>query len=208
MTLFSFHADLDDPRDLIPALQRATGESDVCLLEGWNGCKRGTLEPIEDEATGTVNVEWMRRKGRFSLDVQVFGHNIAPLETTARISRTVATSLKRAVLFSDCSAFPYSYFSAEPDGSIWAQLLVIDELDDDIMDLQIYDHDDPLHLYPRMVFAADDVLPARAPGVPESWSAGEASCEAQVSGKLCTVFAARCPNQRKSGLFQTNCAPR
>ena len=196
MTLFGFHVDLVDPEELIPAVQHATREIDVRLLDGWNGCRRGTIEPVENDATGRVNIEWLRRKGRFSLDVQIYGRRIAPRETTARIARSLARSLARAVLFSDCSAFGYSYFSAKPDGSIWAQLLVIDDADDDIMDVQAYDHDDPRHRYPRMVLGPDEPLPERAIGADESWRVGETSCEGPVAGKPCAVFALACPKHR------------
>jgi len=195
MALFHFHADLDDPEKLVAAIASATGEGDVRLLAGWNGCDRVTGEPIAHDVTGKVNIEWLRRKGRFSLDVMFYGRDIAPRETEARLCRAVAKSLGRSVLFSDCSAFAYSYFSAEPDGSIWAQLLVIGD-DDDVMDLDTYHHDDPRHCYPRLVFAPDEGLPERAPGDPENWTHGDTSCDKPIPGKLCRAFAAPCPKYR------------
>ncbi len=140
--------------------------------------------PIESEAAGAVNIEWLRRKGRFSLDVNVFGRGFAPHDTPARLCRAVARALGRAVLFSDCSAFGYSYFSAEPDGSIWAQLVVIGD-DDDVMDLAVYAHPDPHHRYPRMTFAADEPLAERPPGAPTGWDAQSADCDTRLPGRVC-----------------------
>ncbi len=146
-----------------------------------------------------MNIEWARRKGRFALDVSVYAPGYDARETEARFVRAVAKALGRAVLFSDCSPFPYSYFSAEPDGSIQAQILVRDDDDDDIVDVRPSVHDDPRHAYPRLTFAPDEPLPQKEPGDPDSWTHGETSCEMPVPGKPCRTFALACPRHRLAG---------
>lgn len=193
-TFFHFHADLDDPSELVAAVSEATGERDVRLLRGWDGCDRETGRAIEDEETGAVNVERLRREGRFSLDVQVYGANIAPGRTSAGFARAVAKSLQRSVLFSDCGGSSFSYFSAEPDGSIWAQTLVVG--DDSVMDLDTFRHEDPRRRCPRMVFGPDEPLPERPAGKPESWHSGDPTCDTAGAGTLCRVFYAPCPRRR------------
>ena len=195
MTAFHFHTEVHDPSLLVAAVMEATGHQDVRLLSGWHGCDRVTGEMIANEATGAINVEWYRRKGRFSLDVNLFGRDFGPRETTARLCRAIARSLGLSVLFGDCSAFGYSYFSAEPDGSIWAQLLVIGD-DDDRMDLDTYDHDIPRYRYPRLTFAPNEPLPEKPPFLPHGWRDGESNCDTPIAGKLCTVFALPCPKYR------------
>ena len=193
MPLFHFHADLDDPLELVRAIAEVTGEQDVRLLRTWNGCDRDTGNAVEDLETGAVNVEWLRRNGRFSLDVQVYGPNLAPRQTSAGFARAVAKSLRRPVLFSDCSASPYTYFSAEPDGAIWVQMLVAG--DTDTMDTDISVHEDPRHCRPRLMFRADEPLPERPAGSPVTWQHGDPGCETIGPG-LCRVFYMPCPKRR------------
>jgi hypothetical protein len=205
MTAFQFHADLVDPAELVPAIMAATGEHDVRLLRGWRGCDRETGKPIDDEETGVVNVEWLRRKGRFSLDVDAHGANLAPRETSARFSRAVAKALGRPVLFSDCALSSFTCFSAEPDGSIWAQTLVFG--DDDVMDLGACDGGDPRHRYPRLVLGPDEPLPERPPGSSESWRLGDPTCATAGAGDLCTVFYTPCPKLRRVDSTPDEVAP-
>lgn len=197
MTSFHFHADLQDPAKLLAAVAEASGERDVRMLKGWKGADPDTGEPIGPQDFGAVNIEWYRRKGRFSLDVKVFGREFAARETSARFSRAVARALGRPVLFGDCSAFGFSYFMAAPDGSIWAVLLVIGD-DDDVMDVDTYDHKVPAQCFPRLTYTPIDPLPERALGDPDSWTHGDTNCDTPIPGKLCRVFAGPCPRYRCS----------
>jgi hypothetical protein len=187
MTTFYFHAPVDDPQLLADALARVTGIADIRLFEP------GAVP--DAMPAGTLNVEWIRRRGQFALDVRVYAKDFATRETEARFCRAVAKALGKPVLFSDCSAFPYSYFAAEPDGSIWAQLLANDDDDDEQMDVAVVDHIDPHHAYPRQTFAADEALPARDAGAPTSWTQGDTRCE--IAGNSpCRTFAMPCPKFR------------
>ncbi|MBV9993715.1 MAG: hypothetical protein JO127_00750 [Caulobacteraceae bacterium] len=195
MIAFHFHVGLDDPTELVVALAAATAERDVRLLTGWNGCDRASGELIEGEVWGAVNIEWLRRRGRYALEVQVYRRDAATNETPAQFARRLAAALQRSILFSDCSTFGYSYFSAEPDGSIWAQLLVIGD-DDERLDLDSYDHPDPSQRYPRMVFRGDAPLPVRGAVPPEASSGDYSTCEIRISGKPCRIFNLPCPKHR------------
>lgn len=195
MSSFHFHADLYFPAKLIDAVRAATGEQDVFLRKGWNVADPEAQEMHESPEPHAAYIEWYRRKGRFSLDVHVYGRNFAPRETSARFCRAMAKGLGSAVLFSDCSPFGYSYFSAEPDGSIWAQLLIIGD-DDDVMDLDRYDEGNIKTRFPRMVFRANEELPQRSPSDPDSWTHGDTDCHRTVEGRPCRVFAGPCPRDR------------
>ena len=186
LTAFFFHAAVDDAREIAAALTRVTGIADVRLFE--------PNESPDDFPHRTLSVEWVRRGGQFALDLRVYGHGFAERETEARFCRALAKALGKPVLFGDCSAFPFSYFAAEPDGSIWAELLVQDDASDR-MDVEVMDHGDPHHAYPRQSFAADEALPEREPGAPTSWQRGDTSCETVGNG-LCRVFAMPCPKFR------------
>jgi hypothetical protein len=158
MNNFHFHADLDDPGALAASVAGVTGHGDVRLLRGWQAGARGDGRIAVEEEYGPVNVEWLRRKGRFSLDVHVFGHGLAVRETEARFCRAMARALGRALLFSDCGANPFSYFLAEPDGSLWrAYIAVLDDLD--IVDLVELDADNRAALEPALIAAAGANLP-------------------------------------------------
>lgn len=194
MTLFHFHADLDDPLELVAAVAEAAGEEDVRLVHSWNGYDRESGDMIEPQQTGAVYIEWLRRQGRFSLDVQVYGARLAPRQTSARFARAVAKSLRRSVLFNDCSPYPFSYVSAEPDGSIWLQIVIDD--DTDVMDLDAYDHEDPSLRRPRLVFGPDEPLPERPAGSPVSWRHGDPVCETRGPQDLCWAFCTPCPKRR------------
>jgi hypothetical protein len=196
VTQFHVHADLDDPSKLPAAVAAATGERDVKLLAGWLGRDRDTGALLPDEASAAVSIEWLRSRGRFALNILVYCRGVAETETKGGFARGLARALGRAVLFSDCSAFGYSYFSAEPDGAILAQLLVVDEADPDRMDLDAYDHPDPRHRYPRLVFSADEALPPWTRDAPETWARGDTTCELMIGGRPCRIFNLPCPKHR------------
>jgi hypothetical protein len=188
METFRFHADLDDPAKLLPALRVVTGETDVRLAQ-WDG-----LDDVAPTEHAKMNVRWLKRPGRFQLDVEVWGENICPRDTEARFARAMAKELGHALLFGDCSAFPFSYFMAKPDGTIWLVLIRIGE--EDIMDLENDDPNNPNMFIPRLIVCADEPLPERSPGAPTSWQHGDTTCEAPVEGRPCRVFAMACPKRR------------
>lgn len=187
MARFHVHSDCPDPADIVGALRSIFAEPDVRLLKSWRHLVTNEPAPHGDEP-GPINVEVYRRGGQFALDVEVWGPTFGEGESSAGFARALALALGRPVLFSDCSSFVFSYFLADPKGAIWEALLQI--RDDDVMDL------DDTSLYPRLVIAADEDLPRRAAGDPESWTHGDTSCETYVPGRPCRVFAMECPKRR------------
>ena len=177
MNILYFHAATDDPRAVADALTQVTGIGDVRMFEAGS---------MPDEA-GPLDIAWLLRRGRFALDLVVYARDFGARETQARLCRAVAKTLGKPVLFSDCSPFPYSYFSAEPDGSIWVQLLTPDDDDGERMDLETD--------YARLIFAPDAALPERAPDDPVSWCRGDTMCEHAADGP-CRAFAMPCPKMR------------
>jgi hypothetical protein len=186
---FYCHVDLDDPIKLEPVLRKLSGDDRITIREL-------DYERIEDKLPEGVVVEWTRREGRFGLDLDVWGENIFPRETEARWARALAKELGRALLFSDCSAFPFSYYMADPDGAIWYVVVVIG--DDVIMDLLSDDPGNPDHFIPELIFGAEEELPERASERPLHWTHGETSCDQTVSGKPCLVFDTPCPKLRRT----------
>ncbi len=182
MQQFYLQADCDDPQDLVPVLQAMTGARDIRLSKQDYDADLG--EPA------AVNIEWYRRPGRFGLDVKIWGENIRPGDTEARFARAFAREMGRAALFSDCSAFPFSWFMANPDGAIWYVVTRIG--DEDIMDLQNDDPSDPDHFIPQLFFRAEDALPDTVP------KQESASCDRASDGKLCEIFAMPCPKMRNA----------
>jgi hypothetical protein len=194
MNNFHFHADLDAPGALVAAAQAASGVRDVRLLRGWQGGARGDGRIAVEEAYGPVNIEWLRRKGRFSLDVHVFGHGLAVRETEARFCRGVARALGRALLFSDCGTNPFSYFLAEPDGSLWRAYIAVQD-DIDIVDLVALDTGNREALAPALVAAADADLPLLPEGVtPDTKYRACDMAEGRPGAlDLCHNFGTSCP---------------
>jgi hypothetical protein len=162
-----------------------TGTRDIAVYPAYG----------DDTPEARVLIEWLMREGAFALDVSLHVGDLLRHETEARVCRALAKALNARLLFSDCSAFPFSYFCAEPDGSITSQLLVRDDEDPERMNVEAMAHDDPRHAYPRVVFAADEALPEREPGAPAHWTHGETSCETAAAGP-CRVFAMACPKYR------------
>src|ERR1700761_8475922 len=136
---------------------------------------------IHAMAGDDAQVETLDRQGRFARDVTVWVRESR--ETNARFCRALATALGRAVLFSDCSAFPFSYFLADAQGAIWSVLLAIG--DDDVMDLA------PDYT-PLLCVPAGEALPLRAAGDPVSWTQDDTMCERYAAGRPCRVFAGPC----------------
>ena len=136
---------------------------------------------IHAVAGADAEIETIDRQGRFARDVTVWVRESR--ETSARFCRALAKALGRAVLFSDCSAFPFSYFLADPDGAIWSVLLAIG--DDDVMDLA------PDYT-PLLSVPAEEALPERPAGAPVSWTQDDTMCERHAAGRPCRVFAGPC----------------
>lgn len=187
MARFHVHSDCPDPGDILHALKRIFSEPDVRLLESrsYSGASESAAHGDEP---GPINVEVYRRKGRFALEVEVWGETFGEGETSASFSRALALALGRPLLFSDCSSFPFSYFLVDPKGAIWEVLLQIS--DDDIFDLCDSSH------YPCLTIAVNKCLPRRAAGDPDSWTPGDTSCETYVPGRPCRAFAMECPRKR------------
>jgi hypothetical protein len=190
---FYCHVDLDDPAKLAPALRKVSGNEQITI------CKVDH-ERIEDIPPQGVVAEWIRREGHFGLDLDVWGPDIFPHETEARWARALAKELGRALLFSDCSAFPFSYYMADPDGSIWYVVIKVDE--EDIFDLASDDPANPDGFIPKLVFASDEELPERSPERPLHWTHGQTSCEQNIAGKPCLPFNLPCPKYSRNILSQ------
>jgi hypothetical protein len=192
MQSFNFHIALDaaDAR-LVEAVAATAGQSDVRLLGTWWGTTHDGRETLEEE-TGAVNIEWLLRKGRFALDVRVYGPGLSPRETEARFVRALAIRLGRAILFSDCGLFPLAYFMAAPDGGI-LYVLIRDDEDSDVIDLASDDH-----FAPELIIPAGEALPLKPDDAPLP-KARKAYCDRGDHNDptlICEQFWGICPKRR------------
>lgn len=184
MNHFYGNIELDDPEKLAPALRKMSGESRITIREA-------DFNRVEDALPEGIVLEWTRREGRFDLEIDVRSRGHFLHETQARWSRALAKEMGGPFLFSDCSAFPFSYYMADPDGSIWYVVVKIG--DEDIFDLLSDDPNDPDGFPPKLAFRADEELPLRSPDKPLHWTHGETSCDQTVAGKPCLIFNMTCP---------------
>jgi hypothetical protein len=187
MARFHVHSDCPDPGEIVRALKGILAEPDVRVLKSWRHLVAN--EPAANGGEpGPINVEVYWRRGQFALEVEVWGPTFGDGQTAAGFARALALAIGRPLLFSDCSAFALSYFLTDAKGAIWEVLL--QTRDDDVLDL------DDTSPYLRLMIAADEQLPRRAVGDPESWTHGDTTCEAYVPARPCRVFARECPKRR------------
>jgi len=162
---FSPLSDLDalDERFLGPFTALA-GTRDVVVLDTYRGLDKqtGEMSETEDAQNAAIYIEWTRRKGRFGLDINAFGPGLPRDVTRAQFARKLAALLDRPLLVSDCSLFGFSWLKHDPDGAIWE--VVSDVNDSDNFDLLCdLDPSHPDFTPAKLIFAADEPLPTRAP---------------------------------------------
>ncbi len=139
-------------------------------------------------------VEWMRRKGRFGLDLEIWGSGVTDEVSRADLSRAFARALGAPILVSDCSHFGFSWFKHDVDGAIWEVVSNTNDIDD----FDLLSDLDPAHpdYYPALL-----ILPAGAPLPPaaEPDAQRQRACEGEAPGstRLCHHFGTPfCPKQR------------
>lgn len=159
MAVFDVSSDLDDfSEEILEALRVATGESDVVEHGTWMGCDKENWDlPVTRHPEAKIEVEWLRRKGRFGLDLRIVARDAHLHMSDGMFARAFARALGRPLLFSDCHLFPWSYFMAAADGSIFD--VVCEPNDDDRLDLIPSDPDEPGHSMPMLLFGPADELP-------------------------------------------------
>ena len=173
MPVFECSSDLGDFSGEIPrALHVITGESDIVVLETWNGCDKTSWDLPPAAPQGRIEIEWLRRKGQFGLDLKIFARDSYLRMGEAVFVRALARALGRPLLFSDCHLFPWSYFMAAADGSIFD--VVCEPNEEDRLDL--------VPDAPVLLFAPSDVLPP-----PEG--------ETFEPPYRCGVFGGACPKK-------------
>jgi hypothetical protein len=196
MPSYALLSDLDavDAR-LIGAIAAITGETDIVSLDTWSGVDKTTWDLPEqsDAREARIFLEHLRRKGRFGLDLQIFGHGLPDL-SSAEFARRLAHALARPLLISDCSLFGFSWFKVDPDGAVAEVVSVIG--DDDCFDLlSDLPPDHPEFVAAKPIWAAADVLPQKPQGAPEPALEQRRTCEqAHGDARLCGVlWLDRCP---------------
>lgn len=193
MPVFEVSSDLGAfSEEILRALQGATGESEVVGLETWMWCDKATHEvPVTPRRHGKVEVEWLRRKGQFGLDLRIIARDSCQRMSAAMFARAFAGALGRPLLFSDCHLFPWSYILAGADGSMFD--VVCQPNDEDRLDLVAGDPDRPGDFTPGLLFAPYDALPAPLEG--ETFAPPD---RCGVFGGACPKKSERCP---KGGPF-------
>lgn len=195
---------------MIEAIAEVMREPDIVVLNTYRGLDKTTGQPAEAASHGRdarITVEWIRRTGRFGLDVELWGAGVRTDVSQAELARQFARALDAPILMSDCSHFGFSWLKHDADGSIWEVVSNTQDIDDfDLLcDL------DPGHpdFYPaRLIWRADEPLPAAGHPVAlpaPSWRACEG--EAANSNKLCRHFRTPyCPKFAKAS-EQGPCVP-
>ncbi|MES1202720.1 MAG: hypothetical protein ABUS57_14890 [Pseudomonadota bacterium] len=184
----NFNSDLDavDER-FISAFAAVSGVSDILVLDTWNGCDKTTWDIPEGEKDreAAIYIEWMQRKGRFGLEIDLFGHGMPKGETRAHFTRRLVATLGRPLLTSDCSLFGFSWFKHDPDGAIWEVVSNTQDVEDfDLLCDLPADHPD---YYPaQLIYAANEALP---PAPPEAEAEKTRACEqSNPAGLRCHHF--------------------
>ncbi|HEX4534200.1 MAG TPA: hypothetical protein VH000_08205 [Rhizomicrobium sp.] len=192
---FNLSSDLDAADEhLAAAVERVTGQP-VAVLKSWWGGDKQTSEMLE-EIEGPVNIEWLMRKGLFKLDLRIYGQGISLHFTEAQFARALAKELTRPLLFSDCSAFPFSYFRAKPDGAIDYVVVTID--DEENFDLLTDDPTVPNHFIPQMIYGPEEPLPQKPPGDGAAMPRDvKATCDKFQQGAICEQFWSECPKRTR-----------
>ncbi|MES1157001.1 MAG: hypothetical protein ABUL73_04390 [Alphaproteobacteria bacterium] len=188
----NFSSDLDavDHR-FIDAFAAVSGESDILVLNTWNGLDKTTWDlPEEDHREAAIYIEWYQRKGRFGLEIDMFGHGMPRGETRAQFTRRLVRALNRPLLVSDCSLFGFSWFKHDPDGAIWEVISNTKDVEDfDLLCDLPPDHAD---YYPAIpIYGTDEALP---PAPPEAEAMKTRYCEQRNADTLhCHHLGGSCP---------------
>jgi hypothetical protein len=193
MRSFSPLSDLDalDHR-FLDAFAAAAGVSDILVLDTWNGIDKnaGDLPAETDARTAAIYVEWIRRGGRFGLDIDMFGPGMPRGVTRAQFARRLTRALGRPLLLSDCSLFGFSWFKHDPDGAVWE--VVSDTNDANNFDLLCdLPPEHPDHYAAVLVYGAHEDLPALPANADEEKTR---YCEQEGAAALpCGHFWGACP---------------
>jgi hypothetical protein len=161
---FSPLSDLDalDERFLGPFAALA-GAHDIVVLDTYRGLNKqtGEISEAEDTRDAAIYIEWVRRKGRFGLDINAFGPGMPRDVTRVHFARSLAGLLDRPLLASDCSLFGFSWLKHDPDGTIWEVVSDVNDIDnfDLLCDL---DPSHPDFTPAKLIFAANEPLPMPA----------------------------------------------
>jgi hypothetical protein len=202
MSSFSLllEADALDER-IVRTIAETMGDDDIAVLETWRCLDRATGEPVDDDAQTSsaparIRVEWIRRKGRFGLDLEIWGVGVRTDVSQAELAREFVRRLGAPALLSDCSHFGFSWLMHRIDGSIWEVVSNTDDIDDfDLYCDLAPDHSDFTPAI--LVWPADKPLPL--PGSADA-SARWRACEGEsaASFALCRHFATPyCPKHRR-----------
>lgn len=190
MAMFNMMSDADAIDDaFVAAVSSIAGGAETRVCAGWMGCDRETWEPL-DEPQSPAEIEWLRRRGRFGLDINVMGVAL-PAISTAAFVRALAMKIGRPLVFSDCSPNPWTWLMAEADGSIrhvWQSTETVDGE-------EVFDLDPGVAAWPI-------VIAAGAPLPPEEFAdVGGLPSGCQTSGPArCVVFlTGRCPQPTQYG---------
>jgi hypothetical protein len=174
---------------LVGAIAEIMNEGDIVVLESFRGLDKLTGELITTDRDiireARIYVEWIRRKGRFGLDLNLFGPGVREDVSGAELARALAQRLGAPVLMSDCSHFGFSWLKHDPSGAIWE--VVSDTADIEDFDLLCdLDRAHPNFCPAQLVWAAGTALPLKAAPPGAGWRACKG--EGPGSSKLCRIF--------------------
>lgn len=177
---------------ILDAIAETMRERDIVVLDTYRGLDRttGELPEVDSEAPprqARIFLEWIRRKGRFGLDLELWGEGVRTDISQAKLAREFVSKLGSAVLFSDCSHFGFSWLKHEVDGSIWEVVSNTDDINDfDLLcDLA---PDDPRFCPARLIWPAGRPLPSEiSTATPQRLRACEG--ESLGSTRLCRHFS-------------------
>lgn len=180
---------------ILGVIAEVMAESDIVVLDTYKGLDRDTgalAEQSETPRRARILAEWIRRKGRFALDLDLWGPGVRTDVSRAELARIFARRLGAPILMSDCSHFGFSWLKYDVDGAIWE---VVSNTAD-INDFDLLCDLDPAHADycpARLIWPADKALaPQAQTPAPSQWRA----CEGELPGstRLCIQFGIpRCP---------------
>lgn len=192
-------SDLDAVDDrIIETLRVVTGATDIVVRQSWRTLPDPTADDVIDHqvlSDGDLVIEWIKRKGRFGLDLELYGPALPTNISELAFMRLVTHALGRSLLISDCSAFGFSWLKVDPDGAV--SEVVSDVSDIDNFDLLSDDPSKPDYAPDILLYAPDDPLPTKPPGAPADMPSHVAgTCELMKPGQLCRQNWGACPKRR------------
>src|SRR5262245_30274534 len=98
---------------ILEVIAEVMRESDIVVLDTYRGIDRITGRVVEvgdqPHKPARIFVEWIRRKGRFGLDLDLYGRGVRADVSQAALAREFVRALGAPLLLSDCSHFGFSW---------------------------------------------------------------------------------------------------